>query len=54
MTYTSQKMEKTSIAEWLKQSPVLQNLQGEIATEILLAPFLWQFYTKGYKNVSFL
>lgn len=35
MTYTSQKMEKTSIAEWLKQSPVLQNLQGEIATDFI-------------------
>lgn len=46
---TSQKMEKTSIVKWLKQSPVLQKLQGEIATEILLEAFLWQFLPRAIK-----
>lgn len=53
MTFTSQKMEKTSIVKWLKQSPVLQNLQGEVATEILLNPFFMAISTKSYKHGSF-
>lgn len=49
MTYTSQKMEETSIVKWLQQCPVLWNLQGKILRE----PFLWQLIPRAIIHILF-